>query len=144
MNFRHAADELELMASLESGIVFDPEEDRTVQSDVANSDILALTRKYGLRVDSPIPVVDPSFYGDFTGIVDYHTAMQRQVESFNAFMQLPALVRDRFANDPGQLLHFLEDPNNRSEAVELGILEPLPVVPVPEPVPDGQSAVPSD
>ena len=38
-------------------------------------------------------------------------------------MALPAHLRARFENDPAQLIDFLGDENNRSEAEKLGLLE---------------------
>lgn len=50
------------------------------------------------------------------------------------FSELPAKVRSKFANDPYSLLSWLADPNNRSEAVQLGLVRAPaePVVPEPK------------
>ena len=37
-------------------------------------------------------------------------------------MTLPADLRKRFSNDPGQLLSFLENEDNRAEAIKLGLV----------------------
>lgn len=52
-------------------------------------------------------------------------------------MSLPAELRKRFRNDPGMLLAFLEDPQNRAEAESLGLVDRMPVVDSspPEPAP---------
>lgn len=61
-------------------------------------------------------------YADFTVIPnDYHEAMNSVVEAQNMFMTLPASVRKRFANDPGEFLEFVTDPNNQDEVVKLGL-----------------------
>lgn len=73
----------------------------------------------GLLPESPI---SPR-YGDFTGISDYHTALNRVIAAQDEFDGLPAQIRARFENDPAQLIEFLEDENNRSEAEELGLVE---------------------
>ena len=54
----------------------------------------------------------------------------------DAFMALPANVRERFNNDPAELVDFISDVANRSEAIDLGLI-PLPgkpdgVIPSPE------------
>lgn len=36
-------------------------------------------------------------------------------------MTLPAKVRDRFSNDPGKFLAFVDDPKSREEMYELGL-----------------------
>lgn len=38
-----------------------------------------------------------------------------------SFMTLPASVRERFANDPGEFLKFAEDPANLDEMVDMGL-----------------------
>lgn len=81
-------------------------------------------------------------YGDFSGVVDYHTCVQAQRDAEGAFMSLPAEVRKRFRNDPGELLAFLGDEANREEAIKIGLIpkpEPEPRVTEPEPpVADGE------
>ena len=37
------------------------------------------------------------------------------------FLDLPAKVRDRFKNDPGQFLEFATDPSNVDELVKMGL-----------------------
>lgn len=131
IEFASAADGRELERSDASALYCPPEEDKTVQSDVDSSDIMTLVRKYGLRSDDVVPL-DPRAYGDFSGIVDFHTAMNRVIEARRSFEQLPSAVRDRFANDPQRLLEFLADPASRDEAVELGLVN-RPPEPPPEP-----------
>lgn len=62
-------------------------------------------------------------YGDFSGIGDYHTAMNRVIAVQDEFEALPAQIRARFNNDPAQLIEFLENSDNRPEAEELGLVE---------------------
>ena len=38
------------------------------------------------------------------------------------FDNLPSDVRNRFNNNPAQLLDFVADPENKEEAIELGLL----------------------
>lgn len=73
----------------------------------------------GLLPDSPL---SPR-YGDFSGIGDYHTALNRVIAAQDEFEALPAQIRARFDNDPAQLIEFLQNENNRSEAEELGLVE---------------------
>lgn len=62
-------------------------------------------------------------YGDFTSVPDYQTALNRVNFANDEFAKLPAKMRERFHNDPVELLKFLENPENRKEAVDLGILK---------------------
>ena len=69
-------------------------------------------------------------YGDFTGVVDYHSALNAVIATEDGFMALPADLRTRFDNDPSKLIDFIENPANRQEAESLGLVnktEPVPV-----------------
>lgn len=83
-------------------------------------------------------------YGDFNNSVDYQTAVNQVLEADEAFMALPAEIRDRFQNAPGQLLDFVGDPANQDEAVALGLVEAPRVPPdpalTPRPDPPGDPA----
>ncbi len=62
-------------------------------------------------------------YGDVTAI-DFQTSMESVAKSREMFASLPSKVRDRFNNDPAELLEFLDNPENREEAVLLGLAKP--------------------
>lgn len=67
--------------------------------------------------------VKEPLYGDFSGApADYRAAVELLNEARGRFMALPSAVRERFGNDPGALLDFLENPANREEAAKLGLL----------------------
>jgi len=65
-------------------------------------------------------------YGDFTTVQDYQLHLDQVMAATEAFMALPAKVRQRFENDPSHLLAFVQDPRNRDEAIALGLVEPPP------------------
>lgn len=90
-------------------------------------DINEIVRRFGLTGQLPENLAMP-VSGDFTGVSDFHTAMNMVRAAQEGFMQLPADVRYRFANDPGRLMEFLEDPGNRDEAVKLGLVNKPPEV----------------
>lgn len=62
-----------------------------------------------------------AIFGDFTSI-DFLDAQNKIISARAAFMALPSKVRRRFNNEPATMLRFLEDPENRDEAVKLGLL----------------------
>lgn len=68
-------------------------------------------------------------YADVTGMVDYHTAQNIVTRSLEAFMTLPASVRDQFNNDPGKFLEFADDPQNADAMREMGLAKPIPAEP---------------
>lgn len=62
-------------------------------------------------------------YMDTTAI-DFQTAMQTVASAQSAFNDLPSHIRDRFQNDPAQLLDFVHKEANRDEAIKLGLIPP--------------------
>lgn len=71
---------------------------------------------------------DPADYsfGDFSA-VDYQSALDTILVANEQFGTLPASVRERFSNNPAQLLQFLDQESNRDEAVRLGLIAPKSV-----------------
>lgn len=74
-------------------------------------------------------------YGDFTGAQEYQESLNQVMAAEDMFMSLPAKVRAKFENDPGQFLDFVGNPDNLSEMVDLGLANPVsaPVEAVVEP-----------
>lgn len=62
-------------------------------------------------------------FADLSGITDYHQMVNNIMTAQDAFGKLPAHLRSRFENDPGKLLEFLADSNNKEEAIKLGLVE---------------------
>jgi phage internal scaffolding protein len=85
-------------------------------------DINTILQKFNISGLLPETPLSPR-YGDFTGISDYHTALNRVIAAQDEFDALPANIRARFENDPAQLIEFLENENNRPEAENLGLVE---------------------
>jgi len=85
-------------------------------------DINNILRQFNITGLLPEQTLSPR-YGDFTGIGDYHTAMNRVMATQDEFDGLPAQIRARFNNDPYELIEFLENENNRPEAEALGLVE---------------------
>lgn len=67
---------------------------------------------------------ESGIYGDFsdTSIFDFREAQNKIIEAEDRFQSLPSSIRQRFNNNPALLLDFLSDSNNRSEAIELGLI----------------------
>jgi len=70
-------------------------------------------------------------YQDLPDSVDFQESLHIIMVAENAFMTLPAKVRDRFGQDPAEFLAFLNDPENADEARRLGILKPQEAPPPP-------------
>jgi phage internal scaffolding protein len=86
-------------------------------------DINTIVRRFGLTGELPSGLQAP-VYADFEGVMDYHTALNAVLDADSAFMELPAHVRARFANDAGAFVDFCSDDRNRAEAEKLGLVFP--------------------
>lgn len=62
---------------------------------------------------------------DFVGS-DFQSLQNRMIQAQEEFEALPSSVRDRFANDPANLIAFLGNKENREEAVKLGLIAAAP------------------
>lgn len=98
-------------------------------------DINILYARY-LETNEMPQVLDGLSYGNFEGIFDFQTAMNSVRQAQGMFDQLPARIKNRFDNDPGKLLNFLNDQDNRDEAIFLGLLQkPTDQIPPREDLP---------
>jgi len=89
--------------------------------------IIARAEKTGLMPVS----LDRGSFGDFSNI-DYEVMQVKIARANQAFMSLPVSIRNRFRNDVGELLAFVDDPVNLEEAVKLKLL-PKSSLPAPTP-----------
>lgn len=117
-------------ASIRTGLSC-PEPTKTQQQFAEEADINTIVERFGLTGELPSNLKVPQS-GDFSEVVsDYQTALNMVLEADHAFMQLPAEVRARFRNDPGELVDFVSDEKNRDEAIKLGLVVPPKAPPDP-------------
>jgi phage internal scaffolding protein len=90
-------------------------------------DINVLVERFGVTGNMPVAPIEPS-YGDFSGVGDYHTALNKIKAADEAFMALPAKLRAKFDHDPNALLNYLQNEENRDEAIQIGLIDGKPVV----------------
>jgi len=113
-------------------------------------DINYLLEKFKVTGAMPAAVRLPQ-YGDYSGISDYRSALDAVNLARNAFMDLPAKIRDKFSNDPQKYMDFCSDPANADQLIELGLATKTPETTVdaihalakqmgPEAKPQGASA----
>lgn len=118
----------------------DDTESKAQQSFKDECDINTIVRRFGLTGELPSNVRVPQ-YADFEETFDFMSSMNVIREAEEAFMAMPANVRDRFGNDPVRFVDFFNDPDNRPEAEKLGIVTRRPVAdPIPVPVVSGAPA----
>lgn len=74
-------------------------------------------------------------FADLTYVGDYQESLNKVIQANKSFSELNSQTRNRFRNDPQQLIEFLSDPKNEKEAIELGLIVPkeIPQVPVEKP-----------
>lgn len=60
-------------------------------------------------------------FGDFSSI-DYQSMLNAVTDIQNHFDRLPGRIRNRFRNDPYQLIRWVEDPANLKDAVKMGLV----------------------
>jgi len=102
---------------------------RTVQSEAETVNINSIVAR--ARAGGSVPSLssrEPR-YLDVSDVGDYREALHRVRAAQEAFMELPAMVRARFENDPGRMVSFLSDPTNRPEAEKLGLVKPVTPAP---------------
>jgi phage internal scaffolding protein len=88
------------------------------------TDINNIMIKYQNTGALPLINQQTPLYADVSNIGDYKESLDKIQAAQNAFMALPATVRERFQNDPGHYVDFMSDENNTSEAISLGLAIP--------------------
>jgi phage internal scaffolding protein len=107
-------------ASNASGLVCE-EPTRAQQHHREECDINVILERFGKTGHLPVNAISGT-YGDFSGVHDYHSALNAIIASEAEFDALPAQIRNRFQNDPANLVQFLDNPDNRAEAEKLGLV----------------------
>jgi len=108
-------------ASNESGLACE-EPSLTQQHFKDETDINNILRQFNITGLLPENALSPR-YGDFTGINDYQSALNAVIAAEDGFMALPADLRARFSNNPEELINFLDNPQNKDEAIRLGLVD---------------------
>lgn len=60
-------------------------------------------------------------FGDVTGI-EFRAMHDKIISAQQSFDSLPSSIRKRFGNDAGRLIAFMDNPDNREEAIKLGLI----------------------
>ncbi len=81
------------------------QEQITVQSQKDEADINVIMRKFGKTGLAPINTRIP-IKEDFAEIFDFQSAMDAVVRAKEAFMELPAEIRSKFANNPQEYVKW--------------------------------------
>jgi len=113
---------------------------RAQQSFKDECDINNIMRKY--RATGLVPQRGPGEFLDVSAGLDFQAALHLVQEARETFDDLPAHVRKEFDYSPSNMVDFLQNPENREKAIELGLVEapaadppPSEVSPASEPPP---------
>lgn len=93
----------------------------TDQSQKAQCDIYNIIDSFAYN--GALPTVPAAQFTDFDFTVDYQTALNTVIDAQERFESLPSNIRERFNNNPAGLLQFLENEDNRAEAISLGLVD---------------------
>lgn len=93
----------------------------TQQSLEGETNINNIVKKY--KQTGELPPTKQGFYGDVSNIPSYQQAVDIVRVGDTAFRSLPAKVRAEFNNDPGAMIEWLQNEQNRPRAIELGLIE---------------------
>lgn len=106
---------------------------RTSQDAKQECDINYIVARAGAGLIAPPTCPEPVFV-DFSDVPDnYEEYLKVLMDAQARFDAMPSRVRERFGNDPAQLVAFLRDEKNRAEAERLGIVKvKQPVVDLPK------------
>lgn len=107
----------------DASILYNTDPSLTRQEFRVHTDVDNVIKKYAKNGINPFLITKDAKFGDFTSVPSYQEALDLVNSAAEHFMKFDAIVRRRFDNDPGKLLQFLSDPNNRAEALSLGLLE---------------------
>lgn len=111
--------------------MFDPkiEPSKTQQHFKEGQDINNIIGRYDKRsMDKWLRHGGPKFTKeiiDLSEMPDYQQMYQRVINARETFEALPSVIRNRFGNDPHQMIQFLQNPEqNYEEGIRLGLFTP--------------------
>lgn len=99
---------------------------RTKQSFKRVCDINGLVAQYKKTGQFPSVARRVPYYADVSDLGSYQESLNVVIKAREMFDALPVLVRERFRNDPGEMVSFLQDSSNLEEAVKLGLVTMRP------------------
>lgn len=65
----------------------------------------------------------PDLFGEYDSAMDYSKAVQIVDTARSQFETLPSVLRERFSQDPFEFLNYINNPDNKQEAISLGLLK---------------------
>ncbi len=103
--------------------IFNDEPSLTKQEFREETDINNLMDRLQKGYEINTVPLQPAFF-DTTIVPKFDEAQDIIVSAYESFESLPAKIRDRFDGDISKFVGFISDPENKVEAIRLGLLEP--------------------
>jgi len=110
--------------TLVSDISFEGDKGVTKQSDLKDTDINAIFKRFERTGQLPDMIKADGRYGDFSAVPDYQEAVSIVRTAEEQFANLDVTIRNRFENDPARFLAFATDEKNIDELEKMGLLKP--------------------
>lgn len=101
-------------------------EQMTKQSHKAECDIHNILKQYQRTGIVSHISKQQARYEDLPDPMEFQEAMNIRLQAEEAFGSLPAKIRERYGNDPGQFLAALSDEDEHPFLRKMGVLKPLP------------------
>lgn len=99
-------------------------ESRTNQEFVDDVDINKIMARYVKTGTVPVYADRQPFYVDAVDYPSFQDMQNIMISARDAFLALPASVRERFHNDPAKFVEFAVNDENAAELKKLGLLSP--------------------
>lgn len=96
---------------------------RTRSEFAVDQSIPAILKRHSALGINPMRPLTPERCQGLIEPMTYAEAFQVVRDANNSFMGLPASIRDRFKNNAAALFDFVNDSNNLTEAIQLGLIE---------------------
>lgn len=101
------------------------------------ADVNTIVRRFGVTRARPSGPAG-GVYGDFSGIDDYDSALAAVERAQGGFLALPADIRERFGNDAGVYLEYVDGLTDEELERAFPARPPAPgTAPAPAPAPVG-------
>jgi len=97
---------------------------RTKQSDLKDTDINLLFKRFERTGQLPNIIQQQPQYGDYSSVPDYQESLNIVIRAKQQFALLDVSLRNRFENDPAKFLEFCSNDQNLDEMEKLGLLKP--------------------
>jgi len=110
--------------TLASDLSFEGDKGVTKQSDLKDTDINALFKRFEKTGQLPEMILKNGHYGDFSSVPEFQEAQNIIKHADEQFANLDVTIRNRFQNDPAQFLEFVTNPNNLNDLEQMGLLKP--------------------